>query len=299
MPRTTIIPGSTTFSAGLVVLLTVALVLLPRPTQSRILPLPAVDLELLAEAEAREAKRASSARREPLPHSVRLLGEHLRRFGAAIGSRGPSPPIPLGYRLPLASQEQTHIRAEAAVLIEQGLADEILRLRALQGDLLVAAVHRYLETDRLDPDLLELGGDLYRLLRPTWGTSDPRQLRIDDDGLRVLARVRFGMFTGTHRVEPFGPSLNELRKYYSLLIQTPPREQVVPERELDMQRLAAIAALQRIDSDYPGALASALLYLRAGNAEAAAALLSPPPEDGPWAALSRNTLLSAHRASGP
>lgn len=113
--------------------------------------------------------------------------------------------------------------------------------------------------------------------------------------LRLLFRVRWGILVGCHRQAPFGPSLEELRAYYSVYLRHPPLSPEDPSaRALERARYAQ--ALGQIDPAFPADFALGSLMLEAGQLELAAEHLRAHLRrsvDGPFATLAQSYLLLA------
>jgi hypothetical protein len=292
---------------------------LPRPTAPIVLPVPAVDQEQSQAADRAERERAARARAKSLSHSTRLVGESVRRIGAA------------SVRDPAQSQR---LQRELARIVrretEAGHTEELLELRALQAELFLEAVRAWERGEDVGDELTELGGDFAATVsrwtrtaeatRSAGGSEEhgtvahgtpadrpegdaaalvaspagPRTpLVLRDADLRLLFRVRWGILTGTHRVHPFGPSLNEFRHYYATLLAHPAGT-APPDRH--QSQLAVVGALSRIDSSYPAGFARGVLFSHLGDFAAAAQefeQFARSQGDGPWLLLARNHWLYA------
>lgn len=276
---------------------------LPRATVPFVLPIPTHDAGQARAADGRELERAAQALSDPLPHATRLVGESVRRLGIATVSH------------PARARElQRQLGRDVRRQLAEGRAETLLRLRALQSELFVEAARSWERTGSVSEELRELGGD-FAERAAMWvrggGRSGPadnpgvdsrqgQKLVLSDEDLRLLFRVRWGLLTGTHRVHPFGPSLNEFRHYYAILLTHPPGDS--PQDRV-LSRLAAVDALARLDESYPAAFARGVLHAELGDfAQAAQAFehYSRSRRDGPWTLLARNHWLAAraHLAYG-
>lgn len=280
-----LIVGVAVFSVSLAV---------PRRTQPFVLPIPAHDAAQFRITDEQELERAAQALADPLPHATRRVGEVVRRLGHATVSE------PREVR-DLQRQLARDVREELAA----GRADSLLRLRALQSELFVEAARAWERTGTVSEELRELGGDFPERAR-MWvdkaegvpPSEGGRRLVLSDVNLRLLFRVRWGLLTGTHRVHPFGPGLNELRQYYSLLLTHPPGDS---PHDQTLGRLAAVDALARIDAAYPAAFARGVLYGKLGDFARAAQNFeqySKSKGDGRWMLLARNHWLAARAYLG-
>lgn len=259
----------------------------PRPAVPSIVPMPRHDVGEARRTEQLDRERATLATREPLSHGTRLIGETLRRLGAASVS---DPRRAQGLQRELAGEVRKHVAS--------GRTEELLRLRALQGELFLRAVRDWERTGDVTDELRELGGDFVERAR---GWTEPGhapsgangRLVLTDTELRLLFRMRWGTLTGTHRLHPFGPTLNELRHYYGTLLEHPPGDGA---QDRLLGRLEAVAALGRIDGTYPADFARGVLLYELGDLAGAAQSFQAHARahgDGPWILLARNHWLAA------
>lgn len=256
---------------------------LPRATPAFVVPMPSRSEKEVKRADDLERARAEKARAEGLSHATRSVGEAVRRLGLATLTE-PS----------RVERQQRDLARDVKKLIASGGVESLLALRALQSELFLEAVHRWLATGEVDDELRELGGDFVEGANRWRRGRDPNApLALGDAELRLLFRVRWGHLTGTHRVHPFGPSLNEFRHYYGTLLAHPAGE---TPYEQSAGRLAVVGALSRIDSSYPASFARGVLLLEQGDFPAAAQELEEFARargDGPWVLLARNHWLYA------
>lgn len=193
------------------------------------------------------------------------------------------------------------LREETAQLLRAGGTEELLELRALQAELFLDEVRRWAETGEEQVELRELGSDFTRVAESSWLDSN-RRLLLDDDDLRLLFRIRWGQLTGVHRRQPFGPDLEEFRRYYLRMLEHPPGARDVDPTERAFLQIPTVLALGELDPDYPKDLAHGILLLKTGQAEAATQALTQhltSSPDGPWTQLAQNYRLAALRASTP
>ena len=265
-------------------------VVTPRPTRTRIVPLPLVDASDLRAREAEEKRRAEEVDKGTLPIRTRIVGEEFRRLGASLAAG-----------LPRFEAQTRELRADVQRLRAQGHTGELLSLRALQAELFVRAARRWDETGQADSELRELGGDFDRTAASAFLDSAGR-LEVTDDQLRLIFRIRWGRLLGVHRQRDYGPSLEEFRRFYSLQIQRPEGGAALNEAMRARVQLEAVQALAALDPDYPGDLARGIVLLNAGEPDAAVESLrryrSAHP-DGPWSTIARNTLLAAATQTTP
>jgi hypothetical protein len=163
------------------------------------------------------------------------------------------------------------------------------------------ALDRGEATGSADAELSELGGNFLEKARVS-GWIDEGRLVLDDGERAVLFRVRWSELTGLAKQHPFRPSLNEWRIYYRLLLEHP---DVSPERGDSARRLAQlryVQALQRLEPEYPAALAIGTLSYQLGDyAQAVSAFQShlDAHPDGPWRLRVQNHLVASQRALRP
>lgn len=267
-------------AAILLVLVAVALAA-PRPAVPRILPLPQPDRRTLSALEARERERALSARRTQLPFEVRAVGETFRRVGASVRA---------GKRLPKSSVGE--LLDHVARALEKHGPEPLLALRAVQGELFVAATRAWEQGGEIPADLRELGGDFPEVARAS-GWLAGRRLMLDDRERALLFRARFGELTALAGKPPFAATLDERRAVYALLLEHPLGSDAGARARAQYQ---SIQALAKLDPDYPAALARGVLLYRAGAFESAADEFRSELSrrgDGPWTLRAKNHLLAA------
>ncbi len=268
-----------------------AMVVVPRPTYPQILPLPSVDASRASSREREEILLAISVRDGSLDKETRAIGELFRRVGR-----------PPENESRIAGQSLDSLRREVARLrhreASEGIlsgTDALLRLRALQGQLFLDAVRHWLDTGKPSSDLQELGGPFVRIASESWLRDG--ELVLGEDELRLFFRVHWGKVTGLHGAHPFGPSLEEQRRYYASNLEHPagaPTDLMTRTAN----QLGFVRALGKVDSDYPVLLSEGILQLRLGQPESAQRSLRAHLDrhpDGPWTHLARNHLILAAR----
>ncbi len=261
---------------------------LPRATTPYVVPIPKHDPRTVREADAIERLRAEEAVANELPYGVRLVGERVRRLGAALVDQPSRAP-----------QIERQLQADVQSQLKAGQAENLLRLRALQSELFLNAVRHWQKTGEVDSELRELGSDFDRIAQTSWLAgehSDDRRLVLGASDLRLLFRVRWGLLTGVHRTPPFGPSLNEFRRYYGLLIAHPEGGLQADARDRAQRQLAYVGALGKIDPNYPTSFARGAALLLMQEPESAAKAFEQHLEqhpNGPWTLLARNHLIAA------
>ena len=271
--------GAVVLLAFLVVSAT--LLAIPRMAEPELLPLPQPDRRVLSRAWAREAELAEKARNEPLPFSVRAVGETFRRLGAGtVYGQG----VPSGLLRDL--------EALSRDAVAQKGAEALLGLRAVQTELFVQAARAWETTGQVSPDLRELGGDFPETAKVRGWLRNGR-LELDDEELAILFRMRWLELTKAGQKPPLAASLDEYRAFYALLLS---REGAGSTPERDRTSFLAVAALERLDPTYPADFArGVLLYRRSAHAAAAEAFQRELQrrKDGPYRLLARNHLLAA------
>ncbi len=273
--------GSAPFVIGLSLALVAAALGAPRATEPLVLPLPEPHRATLARKATEDHARVQHAREHGLSYAVRAVGEALRRYGAAVAAK---------------SGESPRLLAKLRGLMRDALAqkhtEELLALRAAQTELFVGATHTWEHRGREDSELTELGGDFCELARRS-GWLEDRQLVLGDDERALLFRTRWNELTGVAETPPFAVTLDEQRARFALLLRHPSGK---GRAERLNRQLGYVAAIEKLDHDYPGAFARGVLYYRAEAYDAAAeafriALNAHP--DGPWTLRAKNHLLEA------
>ncbi|MFO7179840.1 MAG: hypothetical protein DIU78_014165 [Pseudomonadota bacterium] len=259
-------------------------VALPRPvTPGDPLPLPAMDRRRQALERAADHERARAAREQPLPYAVRLVGELVRRHGAAIAT-GDSATAAL-VRDDLADARRKALAAHGP--------EPLARLRAVQTELFLAALETYERTGERSVELDELAGNFVATGRRAGWIDESHRVLLTRDDLFVLYRLRWTDLVGALDHPVLGPTLADVRAYYAVLLRHP--EGASP-RARDAHRLASIAALSRRDPDFPADFARGVLLYRLGEparaVEAFRRHLATRP-DGPWSLRARNYLLAS------
>src|SRR5450432_3887519 len=276
------------YELGLVtvgMVLTFALLALPRASVPTTLPLPRVDRAEARRSATADGELAARTEAEGLPFEVRAVGEALRRFGRS-SARGED-----------TSHDQDDIRTRVKAVLDAHQAPLLVRLRAVQTRYFFAALGQFEKDRKPSSELDELGGDfIAHAGKSRWLDADGRLLP-DEATLRVLFRLRWADLIGKRSTFPFAPSLNEWRIYYRFLLQHPELNHAQAEAtttEEDATRLRITAALGRKDPDYPADMAQAYLLFRLGDVEGAAVAYRrhlSKHQGGPYALLAQNHLI--------
>jgi len=276
------------YELGLVtvgMVLSFALLTLPRASEPSTLPLPRIDRPEALRSEARERDLLSSAEQAGLPFEVRAVGEALRHLGATIAE---------GYD---ATHDRQDIKERVEIALDKGQGRLLLELRAVQTQYFTAALAEFERDGKPSQDLQELGGDFLSHARQSGWFDEHRHCLADTTTLGVLFRFRWANLIGKARVFPFAPSLNDWRIYYRFLLLHP--ERLEPGQDFggdDQARLKLVNSLAHRDPEYPAAFAKGYLLYRLGDREAAATEYRAQlgkSDSGAYALLARNYLIYA------
>lgn len=254
-----------------------ALLAVPRATAPRWVPEPLVRPHILAVDLKHAAGLAVQARTRPLPYAVRELGELYRRLGR-LQHDNAEPLVAVQVR---AWQERLR-----TVQARVGNAP-VLQLRALQCELLAAAIQHWQSTGVVNDDLIELGGDLVRVVGAN-SLSEPERW--------ALALKRWTSLAGLGSHAAFRVSreieLTQLHFFY----RHPNRE----DEPLDT-RVRILRRYGEIDPNYPMHYALGVLFSLNGRIDMAFAFFSKHLEnhpDGAFYLRARNHLIWAARQLG-
>jgi hypothetical protein len=169
----------------------------------------------------------------------------------------------------------------------------------VQSRLFRRSLERWEATGNPESDLSELGGSFLAKARSSRWAGDDRVLVLDEAARDVMFRLRWSELTGLGKEHPFRASLNDWRIYYRSLLEHP---DVSPQQGAASRRRAQlryVAALQRLDPDFPATLAVGVLTYQLGDYSQAAsafrAHLDAHP-DGPWRLRAQNHLVATQRA---
>jgi hypothetical protein len=254
---------------------------LPRPVEPVLVPLPEVDRAVVARARSEDRELALNAERTPLPFELRAVGELLRRHGARAAKSDAH-----------GAQEAREDARQLVLQVERRYGAQALRrLRALQTELFLRALAGFSGRASPSRELEELGGNFAQKAKSSGWLDAEGKLRLSEDELFVLFRVRWTELAGELNSPELRPRLDEFRLYYRVLLEYPGGDS---PRERDEHRLAAVGALARIDSDFPHALAEGVLFYRLGLRDRALTSFSAhlaAHADGPWALRAKNYAL--------
>ena len=269
-----------------------SLLVIPRPTYPQVLPLPEIDHARAQKREAKEVKRATKVLQGTLSKEARIVGEQFRRLGLVLSD---SPRVE-NKALRSLHLDAAQLAAKAPAEGAPAGVESLLDLRALQAELFLDAVHAWLKSRKVDNELRELGGPFHRVARNSWLDEDGK-LALNDNELRLLFRIHWGKVTGLYGKKPFGPTLEELRRYYNTNLQHPHGPGGDTRSKL-LGQMGFAKALGDLDPDYPGLLAQGIIQLRMGESIAAANSLKAHLDQHPsgeWSQLARNHHLLAVR----
>ncbi len=261
--------------------LTCALLALPRASIPLTLPLPHIDRAEARRGIQAERELAAHAEANGLPFEIRAVGESIRRLGrrAAQGEDQ--------------AHERDDMRTRVKVVADANAVPKLLELRAIQTEFFLAALRDFARTGKPSADLAELGGDFVAQAQKSGWLDARREFVGDESALRTLFHVRWTELIEKRGIFPFSPTLNEWRIYYRFLLEHPQQHAAAGEDDL---RLRAVVALAHKDPDYPLDLARGYLYYRLGDNEASASAYRRylgVREDGAYAARARNHLIYA------
>ncbi len=222
------------------------------------IPRPVIDVAQLSGALTENAARAQTVKKSPLSHTVRTLGEELRQFGRRT------------YEDSKASTESSRGRLRAHVTrVRKSEGDHpLLVLRAIQAELFVAALGRFEKTQKVDAELIELGGDFLRHAKAE-GWLLGHRFTANEQERTALFLVRFTDLTGLRQTLPFAlpPAIELTALRYALTHSRSHR--VNPGASLHtVERIASL------DRSYPLDLAKGILELKAHQLEPARSTLA-------------------------
>ena len=263
--------------------LTFALLALPRPSEPMTLPLPQVDRAEARRGEQAAHELATRAETEGLPFEVRAVGEAIRHLG-----RSSTEGLDVGH-------DEEDIRARVKRVDDAKLTPLLLRLRAVQAEYFWRALEQFEHDGKQSRELAELGGDFVDHAQKVGWFDAHRRLVADQTTTRILFQMRWADLVGKRAVFPFAPSLNEWRIYYRFLLLRPEHSNgsTDPSAEAAV-RLRVVNALSKKDPDYPTEVAQGFLLFQLGDTDGAASayrLQLAKHESGPYALLSRNYLI--------
>ena len=265
--------------------LTCALLALPRASVPLTLPLPHIDRAEARRSVDQERTLAQRAEANGLPFEVRAVGESIRRLGRRAAHRED------------AAHEQDDMRTRMKAVTDGNALPKLLELRAVQTQYFLAALGDFARTGKPSAELDDLGGDFVALAGKN-GWLDSRHRFIGDEStLRVLFHLRWADLVEKRGVFPLSPTLNEWRIYYRFLLEHPQQSaEADSARGADALRLRAVVALGRKDPDYPADLARGYLSYRLGDHEASASAYRGylgTHDGGAYAVRARNHLIYA------
>ena len=263
--------------------LSAALLVVPRAAAPGVFPVPLVDVAEAKAARAHYAALADRAEQQGLPFETRAVGDAIRRLGTALATAGD------------AEHASRVLSERVAVAVSAGQLEQLARLRAVQARLFVRAVREHTFAGPPSTELSALGGDFAtRALHSGW--AEKNGCIASDDELRTLFVLRWAELTHLRQDPHFKPSLGELRRYYRFLLLHPEgASDKDANRDRVLSRLRYVTALARRDTEYPADLARGSLLgsvgLAAQSAQALGAHLGRS-SGGTWTLRARNYLLA-------
>jgi hypothetical protein len=266
--------------------LSAALLAVPRTAAPGLFPVPLVDVAEARVARARRAELVARAEHAGLPFETRAVGDAVRRFGLALSGSGEE-----GEHLERVLAERV------ALAFGAGQQQQLLQLRAVQARLFVQAVREHRFGEPVGRELRALGGDFVeRALRNGW--AGPAGCLASDDELATLFELRWLELVRLRDAPSFKPTLGDLRRYYRFLLLHPERSTGSdgPAVGRARLRLRYVEALGRRDTEYPLALARGSLLGELGMLPGSAAALREhlaEPGRATWNLRARNYLLYA------
>ncbi|HKO46682.1 MAG TPA: hypothetical protein VJV79_03115 [Polyangiaceae bacterium] len=276
------------YELGLVtvgMVLTFALLALPRASRPLTLPLPRIDRAQAQRQNRLERELASRAEATGLPFELRAVGEAIRHFGHSRNHG-----IDTGH-------DVDDLRERMQAVVSKGQSSLLLSLRAVQTQYFLRALAQFEREGKPNSELEELGADfLAHAQHNGWFGRDGRFLA-DEATRRVLFQLHWADLIGKRGSFPFAPTLNDWRLYYRFLLLHPEQEPTLMadlEGAANAARVRVVNALSRKDPDYPAFFARGYLFDRLGDTEAAASAYRAhlgQHESGPYALLARNYLI--------
>jgi hypothetical protein len=276
------------YELGLVtvgMVLTFALLALPRASIPMTLPLPRVDRAEARRSASDERELAVRTEAEGLPFPVRAVGEAIRHSGRSSAQGLDT------------AHDEDDIRARVRVVLDTQQTSLLMHLRAVQTEYFLKALRQFERDGKPSLELDELSGDLLSQARKMGWFDGTSQLVMDDATVRVLFHLRWADLLGKRAVFPFALSLNEWRIYYRFLLQHPERAAADASAATEAQiQLRVVGALSKKDTAYPIDVAQGYLFFQLGDPEAAATAYRRylgTHSGGPYALLARNYLIYA------
>lgn len=261
-----------------------ALLFVPRAVAPELIPLPHVDARETRRQNGADRALAERALHEDLPFIVRALGEAVRGYGAAEHDGRSNDSL----------KKLLEIRGLTRNARKQHGDDPLHRLRAVETEMFLRALDEWEHGVDRRTEIAELGGAFLEKARASGWLEGDRKLVATEAERRALFQLRWVEMTGLRADPAFAPTANQLRIYYRFLLEHPDKSAGNDDS------LRTIAAVEKLDLDYPGNFARGVVYYRAGYftnaARAFEAHLAKHP-DGPWRLRAQNHLLAAAQRS--
>jgi len=289
-----------------------AALLLPRSVVPDTVPLPEIDARVVAREMRADVDRVERAKRAPLSYEVRAFGSAIVAFNRLEAEEAKDLDM---------SNARADIERTRRDVIDRGLDDELLSLRAAQLEGFLGEVRRFERTGEIRVALEELGGTFVRRMRKV-GWCQDHTCVLDDLQRRSAFKATWNTLVGFDKEEAFKLSEMETRALYTLYFAHPhapepqrdalmlarrgAADQATCDRIADGERAGAQAWLLTklgeygpLDPSYPLQLARGIaLYHRRQYADAARAFgrwLEEHP-NGPWTLRAKNYLRAATTA---
>ncbi len=294
-------------------LLLFALVM-PRATEPRDIPMPALDGAALRKTMDADRARAARARDKRLPDDILVLGTAIRGLNRAQTHTGADAEM-------VVAQARIAVDDAKRALKKESLED-ILTLRAVQLDEFLAEVAKFEATGKETPELVDLaGGFIPRMREATWIRGD--RVLLEDAQRRAAYKLVWNAVAGVSGPD-FELSVDEERVLYTFYIahpHVPEARAAAVEAELaqatdpaacaaahanehrlvELWRADKIQKLAALDPSYPTDYALGVAYYRAARYEASIDAFRrwiDQHPDGPYTLRARNHLRAALAAYG-
>ncbi len=263
-----------------------ALIAVPRPVPPDHVPLPRVDANDLREDLHAEHALATQARAAGLSFEARTVGEYLRKLGKAEYTSRGMPAAGLADRLAdLRGSVGGFRRARG-----QSADLELLRLRAVQAELFVAA----LRGRGPKADVEELGGSFESATAHAPWYAEGRFVGTDTEAM-MLFKARWNNVAQLEQETQFALHPNEWLALLRFLLEHPEGSD---PRSRARNQLATLDVVGKRQPDYPIAFAKGTVLYRDGNYGLAAVAFAEHLEahpSGEWSLRARNHLLAARQ----
>lgn len=288
--------------------------LMPRATEPRDIPMPALDGKALRATIDADRARAAAAKTNRLPGEVLAVGTAIRALNKTSTRTGPDAP----YEVERARQAVD----DAKLQLGKDAVEQLLSLRAIQLEEFLVEVSRFESTGQETPELVELGANfIARMREATW--IDGNRVVLDEAERRAAYKMVWNAIANMGG-GPFALTVDEERALYTLYIAHPhvsdaqrpivlaelaqakgddecARARANERRLVELWRADKIQKLSALDPSYPTAYALGVAYYRAGRYETSIEQFRrwiDAHPDGPYSLRARNHLRAALLAYG-